>query len=81
MAIFVNSWPAGIALSLLTLPLIGTTYGVYAVRSLSSQRLSLIGIAAGDDLSSTATRRRGDGHRFRATRFQNNAGRGHGLPA
>jgi MFS family permease len=28
MAIFVNSWPAGVALSLLTLPLIGTTYGV-----------------------------------------------------
>jgi len=31
MAIFVNSWPAGIALSLLTLPLIGTAYGVSAV--------------------------------------------------
>src|SRR5258705_981507 len=31
MAIFVNSWPAGIALSLLTLPLIGTAYGVAAV--------------------------------------------------
>jgi hypothetical protein len=31
MAIFVNSWPAGIALSLLTLPLIGTAYGVRAV--------------------------------------------------
>ena len=31
MAIFVNSWPAGIALSLLTLPLIGTAYGVGAV--------------------------------------------------
>jgi MFS family permease len=30
MAIFVNSWPAGVALSLLTLPLIGTTYGVGA---------------------------------------------------
>ena len=28
MAIFVNSWPAGVAISLLTLPWIGTTYGV-----------------------------------------------------
>lgn len=31
MAIFVNSWPAGVALSLLSLPLIGTTYGLAAV--------------------------------------------------
>lgn len=31
MAIFVNSWPAGVALSLLSLPLIGTAYGVSAV--------------------------------------------------
>jgi MFS family permease len=31
MAIFVNSWPAGIALSLLTLPLIGTSYGISTV--------------------------------------------------
>jgi MFS family permease len=31
MAIFVNSWPAGVALSLLTLPLIGTAHGVGAV--------------------------------------------------
>jgi MFS family permease len=31
MAIFVNSWPAGVAISLLTLPLIGTAYGVAAV--------------------------------------------------
>ena len=31
MAIFVNSWPAGIALSLLTLPLIGTASGISAV--------------------------------------------------
>jgi MFS family permease len=30
MAIFVNSWPAGIALSLLTLPLIGIAHGVGA---------------------------------------------------
>ena len=31
MAIWVNSWPAGIALSLLTLPSIGAFYGVNAV--------------------------------------------------
>jgi MFS family permease len=31
MAIFVNSWPAGVALSLLSLPLIGTAHGVGAV--------------------------------------------------
>ena len=31
MAILVNSWPAGIAISLMTLPLIGTRWGVEAV--------------------------------------------------
>ena len=31
MAIFVNSWPAGVALSLVLLPLIATTFGVEAV--------------------------------------------------
>jgi MFS family permease len=31
MAIFVNSWPTGIGISLLTLPAIGTAYGVSAV--------------------------------------------------
>src|SRR5215813_7399659 len=31
MAILVNSWPAGIALALLSLPLIGTAYGIEAV--------------------------------------------------
>jgi len=31
MAIFVNSWPAGVALSLLTLPRIGTSLGISAV--------------------------------------------------
>jgi len=31
MAILVNSWPAGIAVSLMTLPLIGTGFGVEAV--------------------------------------------------
>jgi MFS family permease len=30
MAIFVNSWPAGVAISLLTLPAIGTAHGVSA---------------------------------------------------
>src|ERR1700709_2787153 len=31
MAIFVNSWPAGVAISLLTLPAIGAAYGVSVV--------------------------------------------------
>jgi MFS family permease len=31
MAIFVNSWPAGVAIALLTLPSIGTGYGISAV--------------------------------------------------
>ena len=31
MAIFVNSWPAGVAIALLTLPSVGTAYGVSAV--------------------------------------------------
>ena len=31
MAVFVNSWPAGVAMSLLTLPLIGISYGISAV--------------------------------------------------
>ncbi len=31
MAVFVNSWPAGVAISLLTLPAIGTAYGVGTV--------------------------------------------------
>ena len=31
MGVFVNSWPAGVALSLLTLPAIGTAYGISAV--------------------------------------------------
>jgi MFS family permease len=31
MAIFVNSWPAGVAIALLTLPAIGTAYGVGTV--------------------------------------------------
>lgn len=44
MAVFVNSWPAGIALSLLTLPSIGTGYGVNAVH-LSIAAMAAIGIA------------------------------------
>jgi MFS family permease len=31
MAVFVNSWPTGIAIALLTLPSIGTAYGISAV--------------------------------------------------
>jgi MFS family permease len=42
MAIFVNSWPMGVALSLLALPLIGTTYGVGAVHLAVA---ALIGLA------------------------------------
>jgi MFS family permease len=47
MAIFVNSWPAGIAISLLTLPAIGTAYGVgaggLAVALLSGCGMVLLG--------------------------------------
>ena len=44
MAIFVNSWPAGVAISLLMLPAIGTAYGVSAVFA-ATGALSAIGIA------------------------------------
>ena len=44
MAVFVNSWPAGIALSLLILPSIGTAHGVQAVH-LFVVALTVIGIA------------------------------------
>src|SRR6201996_7385476 len=44
MAIFVNSWPAGVALSLLTLPSIGISYGINAV-DLFVAALVVIGIA------------------------------------
>jgi MFS family permease len=43
MAIFVNSWPAGIALSLLTLPSIATGHGVQAVH-LSVAAMAAIGV-------------------------------------
>ncbi|MBR0708394.1 MFS transporter [Bradyrhizobium liaoningense] len=43
MAIFVNSWPAGVAISLLVLPAIGTAYGAGAV-FLSVGALTAIGI-------------------------------------
>ncbi|WP_339034369.1 MFS transporter [Bradyrhizobium symbiodeficiens] len=43
MAIFVNSWPAGVAISLLVLPAIGTAYGAGAV-FLATGALSAIGI-------------------------------------
>ena len=44
MAIFVNSWPAGVAISLLVLPAIGTTYGAGAV-FVATGALSAIGVA------------------------------------
>jgi predicted MFS family arabinose efflux permease len=44
MAILVNSWPAGIAVSLLTLPLIGTRWGVDAVH-LAVAAFTVCGIA------------------------------------
>lgn len=43
MAILVNSWPAGIALALLTLPHIGAAYGISAVELVATV---LIGVAA-----------------------------------
>ncbi|WP_245315367.1 MFS transporter [Bradyrhizobium neotropicale] len=43
MAIFVNSWPAGVGISLLVLPAIGTAYGAGAV-FLSAGALTAIGI-------------------------------------
>ncbi|CUU17387.1 Nitratenitrite transporter CDS [Bradyrhizobium sp.] len=42
MAIFVNSWPAGVAISLLVLPAIGTAYGASAV-FLAAGALTAIG--------------------------------------
>ena len=44
MAIFVNSWPAGVAISLLVLPAIGTAYGAGAVFA-ATGALTVIGIA------------------------------------
>lgn len=43
MAIFVNSWPAGVAISLLVLPAIGTAYGAGAV-FLVAGALTAIGV-------------------------------------
>jgi len=43
MAIFVNSWPAGVAISLLVLPAIGTAYGASAV-FLAAGALTAIGV-------------------------------------
>ena len=43
MAILVNSWPAGIALALLTLPHVGAAYGIGAVELVVS---AVIGVAA-----------------------------------
>jgi len=44
MAIFVSSWPTGVAISLLVLPAIGTAYGAGAV-FMSTGALSTIGVA------------------------------------
>jgi MFS family permease len=44
MAVFVNSWPAGVAVALLILPVIGTTHGVGAVH-LAVAALIACGIA------------------------------------
>ncbi|MBR1172619.1 MFS transporter [Bradyrhizobium sp. KB893862 SZCCT0404] len=44
MAIFVNSWPAGVAISLLVLPAIGTAHGAGAVFA-ATGTLTVIGIA------------------------------------
>ena len=41
MAIFVNSWPVGIALALIALPPMGTAYGVPAVYLISSAAVAL----------------------------------------
>jgi predicted MFS family arabinose efflux permease len=43
MAILVNSWPAGVALALLTLPLLGTSYGVGAAH-LAVAALMVLGL-------------------------------------
>lgn len=43
MAVFINSWPAGIAISLMLLPAIGATFGLHAV-NLTVAGLILIGL-------------------------------------
>lgn len=43
MAVFINSWPAGIAISLMLLPAIGATFGLHAV-NLAVAGLILIGL-------------------------------------
>src|SRR5260370_23965968 len=48
MAIFISSWPVGLGLSLLTLPVIGTAYGVGAVHLAVAALMALgIVLAAG----------------------------------
>jgi MFS family permease len=47
MAILVNSWPAGVALALLTLPYVGTAYGVGAADLVVTATIAVaIGLAA-----------------------------------
>jgi MFS family permease len=57
MGVFVNSWPAGVALSLLTLPLIGTSHGVSAVYLAVAALIGLgiVLLAAGYRSPTTAT--------------------------
>ena len=59
MAIFVNSWPAGVAISLLSLPLIGSAYGVgtvyLAVVALIGFALLLLAVAYQPPANSVTT--------------------------
>ena len=56
MAILVNSWPAGIALALLSLPLIGTAYGIGAVNAIG-ERIKRSHDAIGSDAKYRAVTR------------------------
>lgn len=69
MAIFVNSWPAGVAISLLVLPAIGTAYGAGAV-FLAAGALTAIGIV----LIASAAGNDGQRRRFGASRSLGPAG-------
>ena len=45
MAVFLNSWPLGIALALMVLPVVGTHYGLFAA-SLLTSGLIVVGLVA-----------------------------------
>jgi len=73
MAIFVNSWPMGVALSLLALPWIGTTYGVGAVHlavaaliALATLLLAVAYQASSNSVSAAKTAARLDRHALMA---------------